>query len=59
MAVAGGVEPEVTAPAVGGDVGRLGDVGGDEPLEVRARRRGEGLEPQPASWRFLISPSTM
>ena len=48
MGVAGGLEPVVAAPTVGGDAGGRGDVGREERFEMRARRRGDDLEPQPA-----------
>jgi len=56
MVVAGGFEPAVAAPAVGRERGALGDVGRDEALQVGARRRGDGLEPQPAG--ISLSPSS-
>jgi hypothetical protein len=56
VVVAGGREPAVAAPAVGGDRGALGDARGDEALQVCARRRGNGSQPQQAERAFWSRP---
>jgi hypothetical protein len=49
VAVAGAAEAGIAAPAVGGDGGGLGHVGGEEAQEARGRGVGQHGQPQPAA----------